>query len=283
MTFPIRVLYTSHFDHARMGGQKSLLAMIKHLDRTKVKPFAAVPAEGELSHLLCALECPTFIVPFDWVRRTYLWKRWLPEARRFFQNVNTLRSLIRTHRLHVLHPDEESDTITCGYAKQQTSAKVIHHARLTNPTKFDRMIERLADGIIGVSDAATARFAHFTKKRTIFDGVDFSLFQPVENKAALRKELHLPIETFILLFVGQVKAGKGIFDMLHAMQILKMRLPHNEQPLLLIAGMPIDEHTLPEVQTQIQQENLNAHYLGQRCSSFDASMRCAGASFARRG
>ncbi len=31
-----------------------------------------------------------------------------------------------------------------------------------------------------------------------------------------------------------------------------------------IAGLPIDEHTLPEVRAKIQQENLNVRYLGQR-------------------
>lgn len=41
-------------------------------------------------------------------------------------------------------------------------------------------------------------------------------------------------------------------------------LPDAEQPLLLIAGLPIDEHTLPEVRAKIQQENLNVYYLGQR-------------------
>ncbi len=265
MNFPIRVLYTSHFDHARMGGQKSLLAMIKHLDRNKVQPFAAVPAEGELSHLLRQLDCPTFIVPFSDLRRTYLWKRWLPESRRFFQNANLLRALIREHHLHVLHPDEVRDGVLCGYAKKHTSAKLVYHARLTNPTKFDRLIENFADGIIGVSGGAVARFPRFmpSKKRIIFDGIDFSLFHPVNDKAALRHELCLPINTFILLFAGQVKAGKGIFDILNAMKMLKTMLPASNQPLLLIAGMPIDEHTLPEVKTIIEQENLQAQYLGQ--------------------
>jgi glycosyltransferase involved in cell wall biosynthesis len=266
MTFPLHVLYTSHFEHARMGGQKSLLAMIEHLDRNKVKPFAAVPAEGELSMLLRQLDCPTFIVPFEDLRRTYLWKRWLPESRRFFHTVHLLRSLIRNHRLHLIHPDEERDTVACGYAKKHTSAKLIYHARLTNPTKFDSMIERFADGIIGVSDGATARFAHFpsAKKRTIFDGVDFSVFKPTDDKAALRNELDLPTDTFIVLFVGQVKAGKGIFDVLTAMNLLKASLPDFEQPLLLIAGKPIDDETLPKVQAIIQQENLKARYLGHR-------------------
>ncbi len=266
MTFPLHVLYTSHFEHARMGGQKSLLAMIEHLDRTKVKPFAAVPAEGELSRWLRQLDCPTFIVPFDELRRTYLWKRWLPESRRFFRNVKLLRSLIRDHHLHILHPDEERDTVACGYAKKRTSATLIYHARLTNPTKFDSMIERFADGIIGVSDGALARFAHFpsAKKRTIFDGVDVSIFKPADDKSALRCELNLPTDAFIVLFVGQVKVGKGIFDVLGAMTLLKHSLPNSEQPLLLIAGKPIDDETLPKVQAIIQQESLKAQYLGHR-------------------
>jgi glycosyltransferase involved in cell wall biosynthesis len=266
MKHPVNVLYTSHFDDARMGGQKSLLTMIEHLDRTKVKPFAAVPAEGELSHLLRQLDCPTFIVPFEAFRRTYLWKRWLPESRRFFQTVDFVRSLIRQHHLHVLHPDEEQDVILCGYAKKYTSAKLVYHVRLTNPTKFDRLIARLVDGIIGVSNGATARFAQFptARKRTIFDGVDFLLFKPTSDKTALRQELHLPIESFILLFVGQVKAGKGIFDLLNAMKKLKAMFSDLDQPLLLIVGKPLDDETLPKIQSVILQEALNVRYLGQR-------------------
>ncbi len=152
-----------------------MLAMIEQLDRTKVKPFAAVSAEGELSNLLQQLDCPTFIVPFAELRRSYFWKRWLLEARRFFNNIPLLRSLIREHNLQVLHVDEERDAVACGYAKKHTSAKRIFHARLTSPSKFDHLIERAADAIIGVSDGASARLPQFpsAKKRTIFDGIDF--------------------------------------------------------------------------------------------------------------
>lgn len=159
MNFPINALYASHFDHARMGGQKSLLTLIEHLDRRKVRPFAIAPAEGELSDALRQLDCPTFIVPLEEVRRTYLWKRWLPEAKRFFRNVERVRALVKAHRIDVLHPDEASDVITCGYAKKGARAKLVYHVRLTVSTKLDRLGESLCDGFIGVSEDAKRRFS----------------------------------------------------------------------------------------------------------------------------
>ena len=48
------------------------------------------------------------------------------------------------------------------------------------------------------------------------------------------------------------------------MTLLKAALSDLEQPLLLIAGNPIDNETLPKVQAIIQQENLKAEYLGHR-------------------
>lgn len=266
MNFPINALYASHFDHARMGGQKSLLALIEHLDRRKVRPFAVVPAEGELSDALRQLDCPTFIVPLEEVRRTYLWKRWLPEAKRFFRNVERVRALVKAHRIDVLHPDEASDVITCGYAKKGARAKLVYHVRLTVSTKLDRLGESLCDGFIGVSEDVKRRFSPraLKKFRVIFDGVDFNVFKPCDDRAALRKELDLPTDAFILLFVGQVKAGKGIFDLLDALALLNARLPENERPLLLIAGKPIDEFALPEVLAKIQRDALNARYLGHR-------------------
>ncbi|MCS6989848.1 MAG: glycosyltransferase family 4 protein [Chloroherpetonaceae bacterium] len=266
MKFPINALYASHFDHARMGGQKSLLAMIEHFDRSKVRPFAVVPAEGELSEALRALDCPTFVVPFEDVRRSYLLKRWLPEAKRFFRNVERLRSIVRAHRINVIHPDEVNDALTCGYAKIVSRAKLVFHVRLTISTKLDRLVERLCDGIIGVSEGTQQRFSAgaLKKFRVIFDGLDFNVFKPYDDKAALRKALDLPTDAFILLFVGQVKAGKGIFDLLDAMTILKEKSPDGKEPLLLIAGKPIDDFTLPDVLAQIQQQDLNARFLGHR-------------------
>ncbi len=257
------VLYTSHFPTLAMGGQKSMHGIIAHLDRTKFRPLAVVPQEGDLSRALRQIDCPVTIIPLATVHRAFLYRPLGANARRLWRNCSAIRTVVRAEHIDIVHTDEESDAVTCGLACLFTSAAVLYHIRLTNHSRLDPFIARLAGAFAGVSDATKNRFkkypAALRNYRTLLDGVDCTLFAPASSKNRLRLKLGLPADAFIALFVGQIKEGKGIFDIIDAMKLLQTRLPAADMPLLVMIGRPIQEGVLDQVRSAINGKGLSGH------------------------
>ena len=245
----VNVAYVSHFSTLKMGGQKSMSALIENLDRKIFRPYAIMPEPGELSQHLESMGCKCFYVPFTSLKPKNVFK--------YLRNLSAVRGIIRDNDIDIIHPDFERDAYLCGHAKNKTKAKMIWHVRLTLKKRIDAKIEKLADGIIGISDGVKQRFsgsAEFEKKyRTIFNGVDTDIFKPVEDRAELRKKLDLPKDRFILLFAGQMKEGKGILDIAEAARIIKDSIP--TPPLIILAGQVSDKDVFNKLLLKIENDD----------------------------
>jgi len=240
---PIHAAFVSHHPHLRMGGQRSMALLIEHLDRRVVEPLAICPGPGELTDHLHALGCPVVHIPLHHIKPRTLLAVWKSSRR--------VRALLRERAIDIIAPDAPRDALTCGLAKLGTRTKMVWFVRLTARHNLDPILERLADGMIGVSDATRLRFSASrrvsTRYRIIFDGVDLRQFQPAEDRAALRRALNLPVERFVLLFVGQVKEGKGVLDIVDAMAQLVAANRPGPRPLLLVIGTPTPPAILDEI------------------------------------
>jgi len=226
---PVRVAFVSHHSHLRMGGQRSMALLIEHLDRRVIAPLAICPEPGELTDHLTGLGCPVVHVPLQPIKPRTLGKV-LHASRR-------IHALIAERQIDILAPDAERDALTCAIAKIGTAARLLWFVRLTARNRLDPLLERLADGRIGVSEATRERFSRsprlLSRYRTIHDGADLSLFRPADDRAAVRTALGVPPDRFVALFVGQVTEPKGVFDIVEALT----RLPA-PRPLLIFIGTP---------------------------------------------
>lgn len=251
---PIKAAFVSHYAHLRMGGQRSMALLIEHLDRRVVEPLAICPGPGELTDHLTALGCPVVHIPLHPIK--------LRTLRPVWDSARDIRALVRERAIDILAPDAPRDALTCGLAKARTPAKLVWFVRLTRRDPLDPLLERLADGFIGDSDATRARFspsARVTARyRTIVGGADLERFRPVEDRAALRRELGIPPDRFVLLFVGQVTRPKGVMDVVEAFALLRAA-PEQPRPLLLFVGTP---HP-PEIAGEIGPRD-DVRLLGQR-------------------
>lgn len=213
----IKILYVSHFPDIKMGGQKSMYHIINNLDRDRFEPYCICPEPGELSEELEKIDCKCFFLPLFNIKPRNILK--------FHGMFSGIKKIISEYNIDIIHPDHSSDAFFSGLAKRGTKCKMVWHIRWNEKHPKDRIHERLADGIIGVSDASIQRFsgtAEFMNKyRTIYNGVDCELFKPVDDIDKLHSELGMPDEKFILLFVGILKEGKGIFEILDALNIIK--------------------------------------------------------------
>ncbi len=250
----INILYVSHYSHMRMGGQKSMLNIIDMLDREKFQPFAIVPEPGQLSQALEKMGCDCEIVPMCNIKLLRIFK--------IFKIVRSIRKIIRDKNIHIIHSDQDHDTAICNFAKRKTDAKLLWHVRITRPYKLDRINASMADRIVMVADDIKHRFKGQPEKigekcTTIYNGVNCELFSPAD-KGRIREELNLPAEKFIVMFAGQIKPGKGIFDLALAIDILRNTLEEHEMPYFLYIGTPKNKNVIKELVSFIEEKNLSS-------------------------
>jgi glycosyltransferase involved in cell wall biosynthesis len=243
-----------------MGGQRSMALLIEHLDRLIVEPLAICPGPGELTDHLSALGCPVVHVPLHAIKLRTLGSVWGSATR--------IRALVRQRAIDILAPDAPRDALTCGLAKLGTEAKLVWFVRLTGRDRLDPVLERLADGFIGDSDATRRRFsgsARVTARyRTILGGADLERFRPAADRAALRRELGLPEERFVLVFAGQVTRAKGILEIVEAFG--QLRATDGPRPLLLVVGTPHPPEIAGEIAARARASGASddVRLLGQR-------------------
>jgi glycosyltransferase involved in cell wall biosynthesis len=236
----------SHYGDLSMGGQKSMFALIRNLDKSRFEPLAIVPYEGELSKNLASAGCKVFTMPL------------LPLKPKFyFQQIHNIASLvriIRNNRISIVHPDHERDAFIAGLACKFTNAKMVWHVRLTRKVGTDKLTFSLADKVIGIAEDVRNRFESMAsldrKYITIYNGVDCDEFKPVD-KATIKGKLGLDPDKFIITYAGQFKRGKGLIELIGAANLIK---DGNHQFLLI--GKPESDEFLAEMEQAIIEANL---------------------------
>lgn len=217
-----------------MGGQRSMALLIEHLDRAAVEPIAICPAPGPLTDHLTRLGCPVVHIPLHRIKPRTLAAVW--------RSSRAIRALLRERSIDVIAPDAARDALTCGLAKLGTRTKMVWFVRLTSRDPLDPILVHLADAMIGDSDDTRRRFGTSrrvaARHRTIVGGADLRRFRPADDRAALRRSLDLPPDRPVLLFVGQVKAAKGVLDIVDALGRCHADHPGGSAPLLLVIGTP---------------------------------------------
>lgn len=74
--------------------------------------------------------------------------------------------------------------------------------------------------------------------RVLYKSADTKLFSLAEDKAVLRKQLDIPSDAFVAIFVGSLTDDKGIIELIEAWKEVSKRLP--EALLVTIGSGPLD-------------------------------------------
>jgi L-malate glycosyltransferase len=226
-----KIAFVSHFDDLSMGGQRSMLFLIQNLDRTKFEPYCILPRQGELSKALEATGCMVEVVPLTPLKP----KHYLTIIKNYF----AIRRFLKRELIDIVHPDYERDALLCGLSKNGIKTKMVWHVRLTGKNSHDDWNSKLADGIIAISEGAKRRFAtdiQNSKVEVIFNGVDMNKFTPIEDSSKLRAKLGVDNSKISILFAGQYKAGKGILDLINAVNLLDEQTKNSIR--IYLAGNP---------------------------------------------
>jgi len=216
---PGRVLLVSERADFYGGGQRSLLDLATILAEAGGRPVVVLPGGGPLDDALQHAGIPVRHLVLPPVRPA----RGLVAMR----TVRALASLARAEGAAVLHSDAPRAALYAGLAARLAGRAHVWHLRASvgGPVFADRMLIRLSDRIIAVSQAAAHRsvaLRHARQVRVVPTGI-----RPpdVLDRRTARALLDLPQERLVLGVVGRVEPDKGGEDALAVLAGVRDAVP----------------------------------------------------------
>lgn len=265
-----KILYISH-SAAIAGAEVCLLTLLKYLNKEKFEPVVVFPSEGPLKEKIEGLGVRTYITPLEW----WIDNGFQPSDIAIFDRVNKISDIISIEKPDIVHTNTSVIWEGAIAAKYNNIRHVWHihekldkHPSLTAvlTLKFVYMImNMLSDRIVAVSKTTKESLMNFlpsNKVSIIYNGIDRTKFQPLENIPSLREELGLNNNTFLAVTIGALIREKGIDILLDAAKLVKM---YGGNVRFIIVG-PGSREAIAELQKQIDEVDLKdfVYYLGFR-------------------
>ncbi len=250
----IKILFF-HRTLRQSGAARQIYLLYKSLDRTLFDPFFVVQTmnrvyfkDAQASDRLYALSNSELKLPSairEYSRIIALEK---PDIIQSFNTDGNLLSYLATR----------SAAVPCFIAS----------LRNTNKTWVEKLIERRIrhayDRIIVNSKATRDELVNDVSMNSeniviIHNGIDTEYFQPVELEArtALRQQLNIPEQTFVVLSVGRIAPQKNHECTLAALSKLKKRLSPESSILWLCLGLVENRRYFNKLKKLIRQYDLS--------------------------
>ena len=237
------------------GGQRSLLLLLKLLDKQRFTPFVGClggsPFAAEVAKTdaqVLPLSLPEAHNKTDKVKR-FTFQDLLND----FQQLRVILQLHRTvkqHAIALIHANSLSVALLGGIVAKLNRIPILMHKRYaTSYGILDKICEKLLHRVILVSEATRWDFAPTAKQTLIYNGVDLEAFQASqaevemlrtelfsENAKPVESESQLPI---LVGVVTRITPEKGIHLLVRAMAELKRTFIDDSVDVkLLIVGGP---------------------------------------------
>ncbi len=268
-----------HHERALGGAPLSLLFLLRKLDRARYEPHVICLREGPAAELYRKEDFPVAVIEGPDLSHTELvWFRWWQFPRLFVRLLRSIPLFFRLRRALARNPGHpivhlnSSTLLVAALAAHSLSLPVIWHIReplARGYIGFRRAwlrlaIRTLATRIIAIShnDATQLGFRMPGEQlKVIHNFVDFTEFNADRPTGDIRRELRIPSDAIVLLFLGGCAQVKGADILLQAMPTIlgSLRSAH-----IILAG-----ETSPDFQLRANAPHLNAfqsrlHLVGPR-------------------
>ncbi len=266
-----KILYV-HPSNELYGADRSLLRLIKTLDRNRFDPIVAVandiPYEGLLAHELSKENVPVYNFKLGVLRRRYLNPLGIMKfSYHTLQTAVQLATFCRHHQVSLIHSNS-SAVISGGLAA--TLAKIPHiwHVReiIQQPRLLNNFIANnislFATHAIAVSNPVKdnlllAQPKLKNKIHIIHNGIDVDKFSniPASTRQATRTSWNITDNEIVIGMVGRVSSWKGQTFLLEAMKIIAPK--HPDARLVFVGGhIPGEEWRLHELHQKVHEMGL---------------------------
>ena len=238
------------------GGQRSLLLLLKMLNRERFSPFVGCLGDSPFANEVAKTDAQ--IVPLslpeahnktDKVKRFTI--RDLLNDFRQLRVIGQLHQAVKEHSISLIHANSLSVALLGGIVAKWHRIPILMHKRYaTSYGILDKICARLLRRVILVSEATRWEFAPAEKQTLIYNGVDLDEFQASQAEVeSLRTELlsdnvevsEDDTKSNHPLFVGvvtRITPEKGIHFLVRAMAAMKKTELNSVKVKLLIVGGP---------------------------------------------
>ncbi|MBU1086345.1 MAG: glycosyltransferase [Candidatus Omnitrophica bacterium] len=193
------ILFISSFGDLKGGGQRSLLLLLKYLNKQKFIPLVIVPEKGEVAQELEKMGMEVIVLSFPRIRSINTFK--------VLAALFKLKSIVKAKEIDIIHADSPRETAYAGIVRFFLKVRVILHLRVSDKVSWiDKIVYQLTDRMIAVSRSLTFRFKGMDKKNKIsvvYNAVDLDEFKPLAYKQDENKTLRIG-------YFGRIVKRKGI-------------------------------------------------------------------------
>ncbi|KAB2643498.1 MAG: glycosyltransferase family 4 protein [Verrucomicrobia bacterium] len=240
---PARILHV-HNSSDIYGASRSLVRLLRTLDRQRYEPIVLLPAEGPLAEQLRAISVRVLIYPRLSVIDRAVLKSWrLP----FFllnipRSVLGIRAVLKRERIAIVHSNT-GVILSSGPAAWLAGMPHVWHIRdwFQEFRSFWRFHEKwmrfFSHRIIAVSEAIAGQFTDRAKVTVINNGFDIAEFELGDHQSGVGfREQHALGNGLVVGCVGRIKLlRKGQEVLLRAAGLLRQR---GVRAKFLIVGAP---------------------------------------------
>ena len=225
------ILYSSLSSEITGGGQKSLLLILKALDRNKFTPVLLLPGEGVMAELAKNAGIVVEFLDFPPLRIFNLSK--------IIQGIQKAKRIVKDRGIDLVHSDSPRSAFYLGLVAKMSRVPLAWHVRVAYSQNkiFENILYNLSTIIIAVSEASAERFKYFKgandKLITIYNAVDPQESGQVVDRNALRLRFDIKDSDIVIGYIGQLIPKKGIESLFLALRHLAEK---NKDIKLLIAG-----------------------------------------------
>lgn len=236
---PHSILFLDHAP-AIGGAERSLLLLLKHLDRSRFQPHLAC-AGGPLAEQATALGVPVHLVPMPRLRRSPRFVLdWLAGAR-------AIARLTRQIDAALLHANTVRAAFYAAIAARLADIPFVWHMHdfwLTEsrPRRFwaDRLGKRLlcaaAVRVIANSYAVAAHLPCSARVTVVHNGVEIEQFNPAMDGTPFRRQYGIPTDAPLIGTIGRLRPWKGQDRFLRVLAQVREAMP--EAWGVVVGGTP---------------------------------------------
>lgn len=240
---PLRVLYLNHIGQIS-GAENSLLSLLRHLDRARIVPYAAV-ADGPLLTELRALETAIAVVPQARLRRTLNPLSLLSQ----YQTLRTIRhrveQLSSQWQIDIIHANSVPAALAVGLSGRRLPPRIWHCRDLLIDDWVIRWLARRGERIIAISQVVRRHFLQAAvdcadEITVVYNGIAPGDFAPQRSRQQVKAQLGLPADVPVVATVGQLVPWKRHDLFVEAAQIVAQSRP--EVRFWIVGADMFDEH-----------------------------------------
>lgn len=232
---PVNILHIAPDIDLTSGVTRHMMELLKGFIHEKEYKVHLITNRGDAINLLDNNYYPVNVIPFHKGKQGIF---------TFLQFKKQLENYCAENNIKIIHTHHRYPELTAYYVSKKNKIKTIVTAH-SFVSGYKRLSFR-SDKIIAVSNAVRDQLVN---SYSIFPGKIEKIYNPIsfpllsDDKKELRKNLQIPENKIVLLFVGRISKEKGVDILLESLSNLKSDF---ENILLIIVGSEKEKNILSQ-------------------------------------